>query len=95
MSAAPEHTPVPVPEGYRVGDWTVERPLGSGAFATVYAARRTAPAAPGHPSAPTGLPARAALKFLPTGTHTPVSCAICGTSPNGRSRCCGGCARPT
>ncbi|MFD7866356.1 protein kinase [Streptomyces sp. NPDC057682] len=72
---------VPVPAGYRVGDWEVREPLGSGAFATVYAARRRP--APGSRTAPgsqkpapgsrTGagsepLPARAALKFLPTGT---------------------------
>ncbi|MCX4982947.1 serine/threonine-protein kinase [Streptomyces sp. NBC_00572] len=63
--------PVPVPAGYRIGAWTVEHPLGSGAFATVYAARRTDVATPDEtPSAPE-LPARAALKFLPTGTHTP------------------------
>ncbi|HEY9372362.1 protein kinase domain-containing protein [Streptomyces sp.] len=54
---------VTVPEGYRVGSWTVERPLGAGAFGSVYAAAR--------PAASDGLPARAALKFLPTGTRTP------------------------
>ncbi|MER6098642.1 protein kinase [Streptomyces sp. NPDC001728] len=63
--------PLTVPAGYRVGAWTVERPLGAGAFASVYAARRTAPSAapPAGPDAV--LPPRAALKFLPTGTHTP------------------------
>ncbi|MFC9390144.1 serine/threonine-protein kinase [Streptomyces venezuelae] len=81
MSAARAGTPVPVPAGYRVGGWTVERPLGSGAFATVYAARRTEPGPEGSPARRTEpgtegasaaeLPARAALKFLPTGTHTP------------------------
>ncbi|MGC9535337.1 protein kinase domain-containing protein [Streptomyces sp. UG1] len=56
--------PVPVPKGYRVGPWEVREPLASGAFATVYAARL---AGEGDPQ----LPARAALKFLPTGTRTP------------------------
>ncbi|MFD9051156.1 serine/threonine-protein kinase [Streptomyces zaomyceticus] len=56
--------PLTVPAGYRVGVWTVERPLGAGAFASVYAARRA-------PDGPDGLPHRAALKFLPTGTRTP------------------------
>ncbi|MGW3648829.1 protein kinase domain-containing protein [Streptomyces sp. NPDC000878] len=51
---------VPVPKGYRAGDWEVREPLASGAFATVYAGRRTA-----------GEPRTAALKFLPTGTRTP------------------------
>jgi eukaryotic-like serine/threonine-protein kinase len=51
-----------VPPGYRVGPWTVERPLGAGAFGHVYAAAHEDPGAE---------PARAALKFLPTGTHTP------------------------
>ncbi|MEG3630862.1 serine/threonine-protein kinase [Streptomyces poriticola] len=55
---------VTVPKGYRVGPWEVREPLASGAFATVYAARRTGDGAP-------GLPHRAALKFLPTGTRTP------------------------
>ncbi|WP_432007050.1 serine/threonine-protein kinase [Streptomyces parvus] len=55
---------VPVPYGYRVGDWEVREPLASGAFATVYAGR---PAAGTDPD----LPRRAALKFLPTGTRTP------------------------
>ncbi|MFF8969608.1 protein kinase [Streptomyces sp. NPDC014995] len=54
---------VPVPRGYRVGRWEVREPLASGAFATVYAARNTRPG--------DGLPSRAALKFLPTGTRTP------------------------
>ncbi|WP_210594410.1 serine/threonine-protein kinase [Streptomyces sp. GESEQ-35] len=55
---------VPVPKGYRVGPWEVREPLASGAFATVYAARRTGADEP-------ELPRRAALKFLPTGTRTP------------------------
>ncbi|MFI6419836.1 protein kinase [Streptomyces sp. NPDC050842] len=59
--------PLTVPTGYEVGDWTVERPLGAGAFGSVYAARRTGDPRPGRGD----LPARAALKFLPTGTHTP------------------------
>lgn len=54
---------VPVPKGYRVGVWEIREPLASGAFGTVYAARRTGPAE--------GLPAEAALKFHPTGTRTP------------------------
>ncbi|WP_031003075.1 protein kinase domain-containing protein [Streptomyces sp. NRRL F-5727] len=60
---------VAVPEGYRVGAWEVGAPLASGAFATVYAARR----AHGHPAreGSVELPERAALKFLPTGTRTP------------------------
>ncbi|APE23460.1 MULTISPECIES: hypothetical protein [Streptomyces] len=62
MSAARAGTPVPVPAGYRVGGWTVERPLGSGAFATVYAARRTEPSRGGSPAgrtepSPEGAPA--------------------------------------
>ncbi|MFJ8039823.1 serine/threonine-protein kinase [Kitasatospora sp. NPDC096147] len=52
-----------VPAGYRIGPWTVGKPLGSGAFGTVYAAHRGAPVA--------GVPTRAALKVLPTGTRTP------------------------
>ncbi|WP_262505220.1 serine/threonine-protein kinase [Streptomyces sp. TRM68367] len=56
---------VPVPKGYRVGPWEVRKPLASGAFATVYAARRAAR------DERDGLPREAALKFLPTGTRTP------------------------
>ncbi|WP_236240595.1 protein kinase [Streptomyces sp. CC228A] len=55
---------VPVPKGYTVGCWEVRAPLASGAFSTVYAARRT-----GSPAE--GLPDQVALKFLPTGTRTP------------------------
>ncbi|MFD7993198.1 protein kinase domain-containing protein [Streptomyces mexicanus] len=33
---------VPVPRGYRVGVWEVRRPLATGAFGSVYEARRTA-----------------------------------------------------
>jgi hypothetical protein len=54
---------VPVPKGYRVGRWEVRDPIATGAFGSVYEARR----AGGH----TELPDTAALKFLPTGTHTP------------------------
>ncbi|MFI6205689.1 protein kinase [Streptomyces sp. NPDC051041] len=54
---------VPVPRGYRVGGWEVREPIATGAFGSVYAARRTDDR--GH------LPRTAALKFLPTGTGTP------------------------
>ncbi|MFG2484538.1 serine/threonine-protein kinase [Streptomyces virginiae] len=52
-----------VPAGYRVGPWVVEHLLGAGAFGSVYAALRAEPEP--------GLPGRAALKVLPTGTRTP------------------------
>ncbi|WP_405647589.1 protein kinase domain-containing protein [Streptomyces sp. NBC_00019] len=52
---------VPVPKGYRVGDWEVREPLATGAFGSVYEGRRTGD----------GDPRTAALKFLPTGTGTP------------------------
>ncbi|MGW7328145.1 serine/threonine-protein kinase [Streptomyces sp. NPDC054840] len=52
-----------VPAGYRVGPWVVGHLLGAGAFGSVYAALRAAPEP--------GLPGRAALKVLPTGTRTP------------------------
>ncbi|MEV7062325.1 protein kinase [Streptomyces collinus] len=54
---------VPVPKGYRVGDWEVREPIATGAFGSVYAARRVGTG--------TELPPTAALKFLPTGTATP------------------------
>ncbi|MFJ7331989.1 protein kinase [Streptomyces sp. NPDC101110] len=54
---------VPVPKGYRVGVWEVREPIATGAFGSVYAARRVGDG--------TGLPRTAALKFLPTGTATP------------------------
>lgn len=54
---------VSVPPGYRVGDWTVQRPLAEGAFGAVHSARRAVPR--------DDLPERVALKFLPTGTSTP------------------------
>jgi hypothetical protein len=55
---------MPVPQGYRVGPWTVGAPLGSGAFGTVYTATR-------EPDEDGDTPSRVALKFLPTGTRTP------------------------
>ncbi|MBT2507174.1 protein kinase [Streptomyces sp. ISL-98] len=70
MTGRPPHSTiaVAVPKGYRVGRWEVGEHLASGAFASVYAARRVAgPAGPGQG---VGLPRRAALKFLPTGTRT-------------------------
>ncbi|RSN86930.1 protein kinase [Streptomyces sp. WAC 05379] len=54
---------VPVPRGYRVGEWEVREPIATGAFGSVYEARRTGDAE--------DLPRTAALKFLPTGTGTP------------------------
>ena len=65
---------VPVPKGYRVGPWEVHEPLASGAFGSVYAARRIGDGnAPGDRTDDgTGpVPRDAALKFLPTGTRTP------------------------
>ncbi|CAL9445736.1 hypothetical protein SUDANB70_02349 [Streptomyces sp. enrichment culture] len=52
-----------VPQGYRVGGWEVREPIATGAFGSVYAARR----ADGGDTPPR----TAALKFLPTGTATP------------------------
>ncbi|MFF9807216.1 protein kinase [Streptomyces coeruleorubidus] len=54
---------VPVPKGYRVGVWEVREAIATGAFGSVYAARRIGDS--------TELPPTAALKFLPTGTATP------------------------
>lgn len=54
---------VPVPTGYRVGDWEVRAPLATGAFGSVYEAH--------HTGTDDRLPRTAALKFLPTGTNTP------------------------
>ncbi|GAA2075109.1 hypothetical protein GCM10009801_29550 [Streptomyces albiaxialis] len=64
---------VTVPPGYRVGGWEVREPLASGAFASVYAARRAEPprTEPGGDGLPDEVPREAALKFLPTGTRTP------------------------
>ncbi|MGW0705937.1 protein kinase domain-containing protein [Streptomyces sp. NPDC002643] len=75
---------VAVPKGYRIGSWEVREPIASGAFATVYEARRVGdgevgdgeaeaalPRRAGEEGAGVGLPRRAALKFLPTGTRTP------------------------
>ncbi|MER7056097.1 MULTISPECIES: protein kinase [unclassified Streptomyces] len=56
---------VTVPKGYRVGVWEVRAPIATGAFGSVYEARRV-----GEGDA-AGLPRTAALKFLPTGTGTP------------------------
>ncbi|MFE6482879.1 serine/threonine protein kinase [Streptomyces sp. NPDC057757] len=54
---------VSVPKGYRVGSWEIRAPIATGAFGSVYEARRADSRAE--------LPGTAALKFLPTGTHTP------------------------
>ncbi|MFJ8536274.1 protein kinase [Streptomyces sp. NPDC093591] len=54
---------VPVPKGYRVGEWEVREPIATGAFGSVYAGRRV--------GAGPDRPAEVALKFLPTGTGTP------------------------
>ncbi|MFG3256665.1 protein kinase [Streptomyces sp. NPDC048172] len=69
MTPVPEEdsSPLDVPSGYRVGRWEVQSLLASGAFAGVYAARRTDPGT----GDARGLPREAALKFLPTGTLTP------------------------
>lgn len=55
--------PEPLPEGCRVGDWVVTEPIGSGGWATVYAAR---PADPGG-----GAPEEVALKIMPTAGLAP------------------------
>ncbi|BCL28231.1 serine/threonine protein kinase [Streptomyces aurantiacus] len=64
---------VAVPKGYRVGPWEVREPIATGAFGSVYEARRHE--AGRHETRRTGphegLPRSAALKFLPTGTGTP------------------------
>lgn len=69
---------VPVPEGYRVGPWEVTRPVASGAWATVYAARRRS--GPGHGPGGGTLdrpePDEAALKFLPAAVQTPRLSAL-------------------
>lgn len=62
---------VPVPRGYRVGVWEVRRPIATGAFGSVYEARRTGAGGGTGGGTPPDLPRTAALKFLPTGTGTP------------------------
>ncbi|MZE72321.1 protein kinase, partial [Streptomyces sp. SID5789] len=64
---------VPVPRGYRVGGWEVREPIATGAFGSVYAARRVdgTGGAEGGDGSGGHLPDTAALKFLPTGTGTP------------------------
>ncbi|MGW1717247.1 protein kinase domain-containing protein [Streptomyces sp. NPDC002156] len=64
----PEPYAVTVPKGYRVGAWEVRAPIATGAFGSVYEARRVAD---DQGTAPQDLPRTAALKFLPTGTGTP------------------------
>ncbi|MFD3498546.1 serine/threonine protein kinase [Streptomyces sp. NPDC058676] len=57
---------VQVPRGYRLGVWEVREPIATGAFGSVYEARRT------DDTVGTGeAPRTVALKFLPTGTGTP------------------------
>ncbi|MFE9023084.1 protein kinase [Streptomyces sp. NPDC007808] len=58
---------VPVPKGYRVGVWEVREPIATGAFGSVYEARRVA----ADEDLAEALPRTVALKFLPTGTGTP------------------------
>ncbi|MCF2126125.1 protein kinase [Strepomyces sp. STD 3.1] len=64
---------VPVPRGYRVGGWEVREPIATGAFGSVYAARRVESTGGAEGGGGSGghLPDTAALKFLPTGTGTP------------------------
>jgi hypothetical protein len=54
---------VVAPVGYRIGSWEITAPLASGAWSSVYAARRWGPAGP-------EVPVEAALKILTTGTST-------------------------
>lgn len=71
MTARPAGAdPVAVDKGYRIGRWEVRDRLASGAFATVYAARRTSGDAPGT-AGKADDPRHVALKILPTGTRTP------------------------
>jgi serine/threonine protein kinase len=63
---------VRVPIGYRVGGWEVTGRIATGSWGSVYAGQRVAPPrAPTDP--PEGLPV--ALKFLPSGTLTPLQYA--------------------
>ncbi|MCL8011711.1 protein kinase [Streptomyces sp. AS02] len=64
---------VPVPKGYRVGVWEVREPIATGAFGSVYEARRVGgdEALASRAADAGALPRTAALKFLPTGTGTP------------------------
>lgn len=74
---------IAVPSRYRVGRWEVTRPLASGAWGSVYAARRARDTDAAETDAPTGsvpealtddageFPEDVALKFIPTGTATP------------------------
>ncbi|MFE1377887.1 serine/threonine-protein kinase [Streptomyces sp. NPDC058740] len=55
--------PEPLPEGCRVGDWIVTEPIGSGGWATVYAARPADPAA--------AEDEEVALKVMPTAGLAP------------------------
>jgi hypothetical protein len=72
----PEAYAVTVPKGYRVGAWEVREPIATGAFGSVYEARRVDDGQGTDGDLLTGgahaeLPRTAALKFLPTGTGTP------------------------
>ncbi|WP_274028713.1 serine/threonine-protein kinase [Streptomyces sp. MMBL 11-1] len=51
-----------LPPGYRIGDWVVTRPIGSGGWSTVYAAR---------PAGDRAGPAGVALKVMPTAGLAP------------------------
>ncbi|MEU8758811.1 serine/threonine-protein kinase [Streptomyces sp. NPDC048659] len=55
--------PEPLPPGHRVGAWAVTEPIGSGGWATVYAARPAGPAGDG--------PEEVALKIMPTAGLAP------------------------
>src|SRR5918998_411787 len=56
---------VPVSVGYRVDGWEVQTPIATGGWGSVYEGRRVR-----KPEREDGVPDRAALKFLPTGTLT-------------------------
>ncbi|MFJ3906800.1 serine/threonine-protein kinase [Streptomyces sp. NPDC090025] len=55
-----------LPPGHRVGDWIVTEPIGSGGWATVYAARAADGPGEGSTGGAAEGPAEAALKVLPT-----------------------------